>query len=364
MNAGVIWHEAYDDHDTGGHIEGPDRARAVITHLEESRPLAAAHGDDPVAGDAAPTCERVHTSDYVSARRSAPPRVVAAGSIPTPIVSRRSYEIALLAVGGALGDPASLGGGRGPASRSCVRPGITPCRARAMGFCLFNNVAILARTLLGARPRASRDRRLGRPPRQRHAGRLLRRPAASCSARCTSGRTIPGTRLGRRGRRRAPARASPSTCRCRPARATPTTSTPSTALIEPVVERSRRRPLLVSAGQDIHADDPLGSMRVTETGFAQMALRAAGLAARERRRTARPGARGRLRPRRDGARRRGGLGRGPRRGRARSRRAERTRPRRRTAGTRVGGAVLGPVAAATPRLGDPPRDARERRGTR
>ena len=36
--------------------------------------------------------------------------------------------------------------------------------------------------------------------------------------------------------------------------------------------------IIVSAGQDIHRDDPLGSMVVTEAGFAQMALRCAGLA--------------------------------------------------------------------------------------
>jgi len=38
--------------------------------------------------------------------------------------------------------------------------------------------------------------------------------------------------------------------------------------------------VLVSSGQDIHVDDYLGSMTVTAAGFAQMAARAAAMAAR------------------------------------------------------------------------------------
>ncbi|MCX6373670.1 MAG: histone deacetylase, partial [Actinobacteria bacterium] len=50
------------------------------------------------------------------------------------------------------------------------------------------------------------------------------------------------------------------------------------ALVEPVVRQFAPQVILVSAGQDIHRDDPLGSMLVTEAGFADMALRCARLA--------------------------------------------------------------------------------------
>ncbi len=49
-------------------------------------------------------------------------------------------------------------------------------------------------------------------------------------------------------------------------------------VIEPIVRQFAPQAILVSAGQDIHRDDPIGGMRVTEAGFADMALRCVRLA--------------------------------------------------------------------------------------
>ncbi len=49
-------------------------------------------------------------------------------------------------------------------------------------------------------------------------------------------------------------------------------------VFEPVVRQFAPQAILVSAGQDIHRDDPLGEMAVTEAGFAQMSLRCVRLA--------------------------------------------------------------------------------------
>ena len=149
-----------------------------------------------------------------------------------------------------------------------------------MGFCLLNNVAVDRGR--AARPgRAGADRRLGRAPRQRHPGHLLRRPATSCTSRCTSGRCIPGTgRLDddrhRRGRGR-----DASTSRSPPARPATSTSTRSTTWSRRSSSASRPTWVLVSAGFDAHRADPL-------TGL--------GLVGRRLRRPHRPGRGARARP--------------------------------------------------------------------
>ena len=71
--------------------------------------------------------------------------------------------------------------------------------------------------------------------------------------------------------------------------------------VEPAVARFEPELVLVSAGFDAHVDDPLADMRVTADGFHELARRCAAMAPRDRR-----GARGRLRARdAAGARRRG-----------------------------------------------------------
>ncbi len=87
------------------------------------------------------------------------------------------------------------------------RPAIMRLPARAMGFCLFNNVAVAARHAIDVARAASGciDPRLGRPPRERDERHLRRRGPVSCSSRSTNRRCI-RARVRRLGCRRAAGR--------------------------------------------------------------------------------------------------------------------------------------------------------------
>ena len=162
-------------------------------------------------------------------------------------------------------------------SRSCARPATTPSAARAMGFCLFNNTAIAARWAQrerGLEPRG--DRRLGRAPRQRDGGDLPRRTRACSRSRCTRTGSTPRT-PGRLERARR-ARARTSTCRCRPSTATTGTRTRSTRSSRRSCARFAPDLIIVGAGQDASATDPLGRMSVNMTGYRALTERAVALA--------------------------------------------------------------------------------------
>ena len=90
-------------------------------------------------------------------------------------------------------------GATGSPSWPPARPATTPLADRAMGFCLLNNVAVAAAALAGRGERVL-DRRLGRPPRQRHPGHLLGRPRGPLRLDPPVA-ALPGHRARRRGRR-------------------------------------------------------------------------------------------------------------------------------------------------------------------
>ncbi len=293
MDAAVIWHEDYALHDTGQHPEGPDRVDAIVVHLKGTDlwPRLAEIKPEPATED---DILLVHARTHLNIVK----RAAQSGGQwldPDTYVSPQQLRVALLSAGGAI--EATRLWERGLVPFALIRPpGHHAAPDRAMGFCLFNNVAIAAARAAARARRARRDRRLGRAPRQRHPGDLLRRARACCSSSMHQWPLYPGTgafasasegeAAGHHGqhppagglqRRRLPARAS-------------------TSLVEPVVRQFAPQAILVSAGEDIHRLDPLGGMEVTEAGFAGMALRCLRLAQELVRGPAGLHPRGRLRP--------------------------------------------------------------------
>lgn len=144
-NIGFIFHPEYLRHDTGrNHPEEPARLTAITSHLEAVGLLAELVRTEPTE-PAQDWITLAHTPVHVKAVEEACARGVTALD-PDTYVSPASYRAALLAVGGALQAVDQVMEGTVSSAFVALRPpGHHAERERAMGFCLFNNIAIAAR---------------------------------------------------------------------------------------------------------------------------------------------------------------------------------------------------------------------------
>jgi acetoin utilization deacetylase AcuC-like enzyme len=143
---GLVYSEAYLRHDTGpGHPESPDRLRAIIQRLETTGLLARLRRIDPSPAPIE-AVTAIHTEAYVAEVRRACQEAVPFLHSPDTPISSASYDTALLAAGGVLSAIDAVTDGVVRNAFCAIRPpGHHALRDRAMGFCLFNNVAIGAR---------------------------------------------------------------------------------------------------------------------------------------------------------------------------------------------------------------------------
>lgn len=143
MSTGIVWDQRYLLHDMGfGHPERPDRLRAIHEKLKSSPVGQEVEYIEPRL---ATTDELafVHSLDYVRAIEATKGQSVVLD--PDTRTSPESYQTALLAAGGLMRCVDAVLSGTNNNAFAFVRPpGHHAERERAMGFCLFNNVAIAA----------------------------------------------------------------------------------------------------------------------------------------------------------------------------------------------------------------------------
>ena len=137
-------------HDPGpGHAERPARLQAVLQALDHDRHAALERIDAPLA-----TREqllRVHSADHIEYILGSAPREGTHQLDPDTFMSPGSVEAALRAAGAAVAAVDAVMAGDIQHAFCAVRPpGHHATRDQAMGFCLFNNIAVGAAHALAA----------------------------------------------------------------------------------------------------------------------------------------------------------------------------------------------------------------------
>jgi acetoin utilization deacetylase AcuC-like enzyme len=140
MTAVFLEHPSSLEHETGPHPEQPARIVAIERELERRGWLGFERITSPQVDRS--TLTSVHPESYVAAIE----RFCEAGGgnvdLDT-VASRGSFGAALHSAGGAVRMVELLLGGEASVGFSCHRPpGHHATVSRAMGFCLFNNVAV------------------------------------------------------------------------------------------------------------------------------------------------------------------------------------------------------------------------------
>ena len=242
-------------HPTGHHPERPERIAALAAVAAEEVERRATVAD----------LERCHTAAHVELVRTAGAPVWLDADT---VCSETSWDAATLAAGAAI-EAVERGG------FALVRPpGHHALRGRAMGFCLFNNVAVAARYAqaeLGVGRVAIVDYDV-------HHGNgtqaLFDGDESVLYASLHRWPFYPGTG--------APEEQGPTLVNA----VLPAGSGDDEWLrafsdeVEPAVRAFAPELLLVSAGFDAHVLDPLGDARVTKDGFRELSRRCAALAPR------------------------------------------------------------------------------------
>jgi acetoin utilization deacetylase AcuC-like enzyme len=151
MSCALITHSDCLKHEMGAHHpERPARLTAIEDQLIASGVgQHLARHDAPLASDE--QLARVHPIEYVRAIRGAAPQSGTVHLDPDTAMNPWSLHAALRAAGAAvLATDLVLQSKVTTAFCSVRPPGHHACRARSMGFCIFNNVAVAARHALHA----------------------------------------------------------------------------------------------------------------------------------------------------------------------------------------------------------------------
>jgi acetoin utilization deacetylase AcuC-like enzyme len=275
MSTLVLTDRLFLEHDPGaGHPESPARLAAILDDLERA-PIEGVTIEAPRAATDA-EIEAVHAPGYRAALAALAGQRVQLD--PDTATSPRSVEAAMRAAGAAVGAVEAVMQGRADNAFALVRPpGHHAEPARAMGFCLFNNAAIAAE----AARRAGAERVLIVDWDVHHGNGTQDAFAARPDVFYMSVHQYPfypGTGAAHEIGVEAGLGATVN-CPLPGRQGDADYGVVFHDLFLPAARMFAPDLVIVSAGFDAHARDPLANMRVTERGYAAMTTLLAQLAA-------------------------------------------------------------------------------------
>ena len=263
---GIVRDNRYLEHDMGSyHVENPERLVHIYRALDEL--------DIPLVKIAPRAATReeitaVHDPEYVD-RIAATAGKSARHLDPDTVTSPKSYEVALLAAGGLLAAIDAVMGDLANAFALVRPPGHHAERNRAMGFCIFNNIAIGARYALSAH---GLERILICDWDLHHGNGTQKTFYEDPHVLYFSTHQYPYypgtghyTEIGEGA-----GRGYTVNCPLSPGYGDADYANILRHILRPIALAYRPQLILVSAGFDIYRQDPLGGMAVTEKGFARL----------------------------------------------------------------------------------------------
>lgn len=145
MHTAYLTHPSYLQHDMGaGHPESPARLRAIDDRLHAAQLYDFLLHHEALAVTREQLL-RVHAAAYIDAIEAASPEQGMCVLDPDTSMNPHTLEAARHAAGGAvMAVDLVMRGEVGNAFVACRPPGHHATRSRAMGFCIFNNVAAAA----------------------------------------------------------------------------------------------------------------------------------------------------------------------------------------------------------------------------
>ena len=146
MATALIHHPIYEKHDTGpGHPETPERYRVVIDAIKADAELAKRLVEITPDKASQGIVQAAHTKEHFRRVEDAFANGYDRLDADT-VISMQSFDAAMFAAGGAVAAVDAVMQGEAKNAFVAVRPpGHHATAERAMGFCIFNNVAVATR---------------------------------------------------------------------------------------------------------------------------------------------------------------------------------------------------------------------------